>query len=228
MDAFKVFVQQLFKNFEKQPGWIPLLLLSYIVVLALHLVDRAAVAFRYPRLSAIPVEVCAVVLTYVFYLLGDALDKAVYKKKCSDGRAEDRFKPVWLQDARQKAQTAFGVRDGIYAVSIALTAAAEKEFPRMRIHIANESAKFLRSLAIPLFGFSLYCLFQGQLGVSALLLLIAGGSAVAYVYLKLWHMRELYTHVVRLKGTKYLLESSLEGVRLFFWDGTFASSAKVA
>jgi hypothetical protein len=228
MDAFKLFVQQLFKNFEKQPGWIPLLLLCYIAVPALRLLDHAAAAFRYPKLSDIPVEALAVVLTYVFYLWGDALDKAVYKKKNSDGSFGDRFKPVWLQSARKAAQAAFGVGDGIYAASIALTAAAEKEFPRMRIHIANESAKFLRSLVIPLLGLTLYYFYQWQLLIPALLLLIAGSSAVAYVYLKLWHMRDLYTHVVQLKGTKHFLELSLEGVRLFFWDGTFVSSAKLA
>ena len=156
MDALKLFVQQLFKNFEKQPGWIPLLLLSYIAVPAFHLLDHAASTLRYPRLSSTPVEVLAVVLTYVFYLLGDALDKAVYKKKNPDGSVGDRFKPIWLQDARNTARKAFGVHDGIYPASLALTTAAEKEFPRMRIHIANESAKFLRSLVIPLFGVSLY------------------------------------------------------------------------
>jgi hypothetical protein len=175
-----------------------------------------------------PVEILAVVLTYIFYLLGDALDKAVYKRKRSDGRVEDRFRPLWLQDAHRKAQEAFGVRDGVYAASIALTTVAENEFPRMRIHMANESAKFLRSLVIPLFIISLYYFFRGRLGVPALLLLIAGGSGIAYVYLKLWHMRELYTHVVRLKGTKNLLDPSLEGIRLFFWDGTFASSARLS
>jgi len=109
---------------------------------------------------------------------------------------------------------------------MALTIAAEKEFPRLRIHVANEFAKFVRSLVIPLVALSAYFFLQRRLGIPALLLLIAGGSIVSYVYLKLWHMYDLYTHVVRLKG-EHLLDPTLEGVRLFFWNGTFAGSAKL-
>ena len=94
MEPFKLFVQQLFKNFGKQPGWIPLLLLLYIAIPTFHLIEHAAAAFGHPGLSAIPVEALAVILTYVFYQLGDALDKAVYKKSDPNGNLQDRFKPV--------------------------------------------------------------------------------------------------------------------------------------
>jgi hypothetical protein len=227
MDALKLFVQQLVKNLEKQPGWVPLLLLSYVAMPFLHVSERVALAFRYSQISRIPMEVLAVLFTYVLYLLGDALDKAVWKRKRSDGRVKDRFTFRRLKDARDKAQDAFGVQEGIYAASMALTTAAEKEFPRTRIHIANESAKFLRSLAIPMCVISLYYLFQGRLVISSLLLLVAVLTVSTYVYLKSWHMQELYIHVIRLKGMPNLVEANLAGIRLFFWDGIFVSSAKL-
>lgn len=225
MDALKVFIQQLFKNFEKQPGWIPLLVLCYVLVSVFHLPEYAARLFELPRLSSLPAEVLAVLLTYVFYILGDALDKAIFKKQRPDGSLTDRFKPAWLSAAREHAQATLGVREGIYAASIALSNAADKEFPRLRIHIANESAKFLRSLVIPLLAISLYLLSQTQFLFFVLLVLLAAASSVAYVYLKLWHMHELYAHVVRLKRTNHLHEALLENVCLFFWDGVFAGSA---
>ena len=227
MDALKLFVKQLFKNFEKQPGWVPLLFLSYITVPAFHLLDHAAAVFRYHRLSEVPTEVVAVVLTYVFYLTGDALDKPVFKW-IRAGKS-DRFKSIPLHKATEDAQKALGVGDGIYSASMALTTAAEKQFPKSSIHIANETAKFIRSLVIPLVCFSGgYYLYRRQVAIPALLLLIAGGSTFAYLYLKLWHMCKLYHHVVVLKGkAEQFGQESLGGVRLFFWEGTFAGSAKM-
>jgi hypothetical protein len=126
MDALKLFTQQLFKNFEKQPGCVLLLVLCYILVPAFHILGYAARAFEYPRLSTVPAEVLAVLVTYVFYILGDAFDKAVFKKRRPDGSLTDRFKPAWLRAAREHAQATLGVSDGVYAASMALVNAAEK------------------------------------------------------------------------------------------------------
>jgi len=86
-----------------------------------HLGSRGS-SFSLPRLSGVPTEVVAVVLTYVLYLIGDALDKPVFKR-ISAGKG-DRFKSIPLPEAREDAQKNFGVRDGIYSASMALTAAA--------------------------------------------------------------------------------------------------------
>jgi len=86
-----------------------------------HLGSRGS-SFSLPRLSGVPTEVVAVVLTYVLYLIGDALDKPVFKR-ISAGKG-DRFKSIPLREAREDAQKNFGVRDGIYSASMALTAAA--------------------------------------------------------------------------------------------------------
>jgi hypothetical protein len=46
MDALKVFIQQLFKNFQKQPGWIPLLVEAFLGMKPLELLELSRRPWR--------------------------------------------------------------------------------------------------------------------------------------------------------------------------------------
>lgn len=87
-------------------------------------------------------ELWAGVLTLVLFLLGDALDKSIYKP------LEDRLAPEALRTARKAAQSTLQIHDGIYDVAKAVAMAAGS-FQRFSIQFLNETAKFLRSLVLP-------------------------------------------------------------------------------
>src|ERR1700682_5276883 len=132
MKALEEFVSALKENTAKAPGWLPLLILCY---LGFSLVPEGATIFGASLKSHAELIVPSV--TLLFYVLGDLLDKPLFKPLT---------RRLLLKD-QQKAKDALELENGIYRVSKALAIAAKSyEGPWQ---VKNESAKFLRSLVIP-------------------------------------------------------------------------------
>jgi hypothetical protein len=132
-NPLKELLNQFAKNAKKAPGWLPLLILCYLGFIMVP--DDATVLGLSLRTHK---ELVVTAVTLFLYMLGDAFDKPVFK----------RLSPKWLDDYRQKAETALSLKDGIYRVSKALAVAAEK-YEGSWIQVKNESAKLFRSLILP-------------------------------------------------------------------------------
>ena len=194
-ESLKVFAKQLGKNAEKQPGWIYLLATIYFVLQAFGVptqVDIAGLRLTVPKLSA---EIWATLLTLVLYQVGDALDIVTFKKRDEKGNWVDRFQPESLKDAIAAARAKFGVKDGIYDVSMKILEKAKQA--KFSVHFLNEMAKFFRSLIAPVLavaiGLSLKLTMPWALLLVAVALLCAYVLAVhVYPRLKNLHRINLY------------------------------------
>jgi len=215
MNALKTFIGQLAENLAKQPGWIPLLILSYVLLpLAGHPVKISA----FGHAVELSDEFLAATLTLVFYCVGDALDKCVYKP------LERRLPSRFLVKVRQDAQNRLKIQDGIYVVAKAVASAA-RSIRSTLAHFLNELAKFLRSLVAPAVGVGIWCaLSRETLWAEAF---IAGGVVLIPIYavFKAAHMRTLYQCTERFVADRKFHVEDVGGMRLFFWDGALVGSA---
>jgi hypothetical protein len=229
-ESLKIFVKQLGKNVEKQPGWIYLLAATYLVLYAYgvpcHL-DIAGWQLTVPKLSA---EIWATLLTFVLYQVGDALDKVTFKRRDKEGKWVDRFQPESLKKAIGDAQEQYKVNEGIYDVSMKILEKAQQA--KFSVHFLNEMAKFFRSLIAP--GFVIAIVLSLKLTLPWALLSIALTLVCAYVLavqvyprLKNLHRINLYEAVVKLptEDQAKITSQDLGSVRMFFWEGTLVATA---
>lgn len=220
-EALKTIGKQLTENFTKQPGWAPLLVITYLVLY-----------FGDPRLPVVKsVDFWSTLLTFIFYQIGDALDKITFKKRDAEGKWHDRF-PITKEI--EAARTEFGVKDGIYDVSMKIL---EKAGRTNSVHFLNESAKTFRSVLLPLLGLAIW--YSWKLTTFHLLLVpialaLLGFYVFAWQVYPRWknlHRIKLYEAVVVLLSeteTKGKITChQLGGVRLFFWEGSLVATAAV-
>ena len=222
MDAFKVVASQFFKDLEKSPGWIPLLVLILVVADVVHMPSSICV-------FGVPVsrELLASLLTLILYLLGDAIDDLVFKKRDGDEvSTRERYKKKYRTELSTAAQELEVDSHGMYALALKLSKAAEKERESIWIHVPNEAAKFLRSLIVPLALLGFYCFFRCCWITGGILLLTSAAALFVYPYLKVRHIRRLYSSAIAIAGNKEKLDRrAADGVLLFFWDGKFVEAA---
>jgi hypothetical protein len=216
MKALNKFVDQLAKNAAKQPGWVPLLIFCYLVLPFIELPTSIQLIGRSVELSQ---ELWAGVVTLVLFLIGDALDKGVYKA------LEPRVSSRALVTARNAARSTLEIHDGIYDIAKSLATAAGV-FQTFTIQFLNETAKFLRSLVVPtvVIGVGFASTGRAILGVS---LIIAAVLLIPlYGWMKAAHIRHLYDMVPVLKVDKQRCHiEDVGAVRLFFWEGILVGSA---
>jgi hypothetical protein len=223
MEALKVIVKQFAKNVEELPGWIPLLVASYLVLAFLGVREEFEVLHRPLK---VPAEVFATVGTLVLYLAGDAIDKGAFNR--IDRSFLKRWFPDWLEKTREDARDALGVQEGIYSVS-KLLAVAAGHYQRLSIQVANEAAKFLRSISLPLLiiGVWWYCCKSSHARIGMLIAAFGIITFPAYVYLKALHMRKLYLWASHLPEKLEYQTQDLADLRLFFWEGELVASAMI-
>jgi len=226
---WKPLLDALAENATKAPGWLPLLILCYV---AFMLLPEGTNIFGFHLKSHEELIVPGV--TLALYVLGDLLDKLLFKS----------ITRRWLEEDQKKAKKALELEDGIYRVSKALAIAAKNYEGSWRVK--NESAKFLRSLVIPSagLGFVLVVRSQVALGITA----VAAGILffLFYIWLKASHIKDLYRlseKVVCKRDCNGHFKNCKEGcgddckehfkyeacnlsdrVRLFFWDGELVGS----
>jgi hypothetical protein len=224
MHPIKFAFDQLLKEFEKAPGWIPLYILTLIVAELIHLPEKVHFAGRNLPLS---VEIVAGAITLLMYLLGDALDNVIFKSLVTkDGKKKIATRPFFKKQYEKKLSTAADKLEtdtsGMYALSLKLAAAAEKERKTLFIHLPNEGAKFLRSLIVPSAIAALYEFICAHYLMAAGFLVLCSASLMIYPELKVVHLRKLYSWVgdITADGEKYL-RRPVAGIPLFFWDGKF-------
>lgn len=216
MKALNKFVDQLARNASKQPGWVPLLILCYLVLPFFGLPTSVQLIGRNVELSQ---ELWAGLVTLVLFLIGDALDKGVYKA------LEPRVSPRALATARNAARSTLEIHDGIYDIAKALATAAGV-FQTFSIQFLNETAKCLRSLVVPsiVVGVGFASTGRATLGVG---LIVAAVLLIPfYAWMKAAHIRYLYDTVPVLKADKVKCHiAALGALRLFFWEGILVGSA---
>jgi hypothetical protein len=226
-NALKEFAKQFSKNVAEKPGWVPLLILVYLVLSAGLPGTITLFGFRLTVPEKFS-EILAVAIAFLCYDLGDSLDKAVFKKRQASGFT-DRFKPGWVECARTKARSALQLRSGIYAASMALCKAAEKKGSKIAIvHLFNESAKFIRSLVLPLAVMAIFCLCQA-LYLRALGLFVAALVCIPlFLFLKLWHIGRLYLSAANVKeqNPAECKVEPLGSFNLLFWEGVLIGSGE--
>jgi hypothetical protein len=219
--ATNTFLKQLWKNVERQPGWVPLLIGYYLL---LARVPETSTLFSVPVRKNL--DLIVAVLTFLSYQVGDAIDKPIFRN----------FDGSWLDErlrfvigSRNKARAAFGVSKGVYRVSKDILSAADS-YDGSWAHLVNEFAKFLRSAAIPII---LLPLLPATIpaGPFWVRVLVALAVFSAYLVLKPLHMRLLYGRAIaqknpkEVKASKYSECDLANGSRLFFWDGRLVTSA---
>jgi hypothetical protein len=222
MDAFKTLVKQFTKNFEKLPGWVPLLIVVYAI--AAMLPEDATIfglSLKDHR------EILVSLVTLIAYQLGDAIDKAIYKPYVE--RLLDRRFPVLVDRPRVDARKALGIQEGVYQLAKNLADAAG-EYQGTKIHLWNELAKFARSVALPLILVPLF--LRSENHPWFMVLPVMGvGFFVVYLVLKPLHIGLLYRKINDLIGKnvdgKYACHDLPSGIRLFFWDGVFVASERL-
>ena len=229
--ALKEIGKQLTENLAKQPGWVPLLAIIYLVLNCGKLPPLLPVE-KY-------VEVWATALTYAFYLFGDALDKITFKVRDAEGKWVDLF-PLKEIKRAQDAQYEFGVTDGIYDVSMKILV---KAWRANWVIFWNETAKTFRSLLLPLglvglAGYAIgssskFTLLWAQVVIALVLLTLPTLYVLAYQVYPRWknhHRLKLYEEIVAWvrdpdnKGK--ITYQQLGGVRMFFWGGTLVATAR--
>ncbi len=222
MDAPIIVVKQWLKNFDKSPGWFPLLVAITAALELAQVVPRdVTVAGRTVPMST---EIVAGVLTLLLYQIGDAIDELVFKTSTPEGpKTRSRYLARYCI-SQGDAQKLLGIEDGVYDVSLGLANASEKIRTTLWIHFFNEWAKFLRALIVPLIGVAGWCVGKGRFGWAVVALAGAGGLTWIYPLLKTTHIRRLYKTIPTLMGAEYK-RRNLADLRMFFWKGTLVGSA---
>jgi hypothetical protein len=205
-------LDDLTKNIKKAPGWVPLSITCYLLLQILPPNARVLGISLHEHK-----EIVILLATLTLYLLGDALDEALF----------DRLPLPKLEVYRKKAREVLCMDKGYYEVAKALVVTA-KRYEGSWIQVENEAAKFFRSMGCFTIIASVVLLMQTRLLWSTAMLLLTPLLIVNYVLLKAAHMRDIYGLVadVLTKSTdNYSVQQLPNGVRLFFWAGKLASSA---
>src|ERR1044071_6751476 len=117
--AWKTFAKQLGKNAEKKPGWMYLLVATYLAIPLTGLPPTLALRQWSVR---VPNELWATLIALVAYGVGDALDKVTFKRLTRDAQDkpvwEPRYAPTALTTAKKKAEGHLGINAGVYDVSM--------------------------------------------------------------------------------------------------------------
>jgi len=196
------------------PGWVPLYLLAFMAVNWWRPPESVAWLGHDIPIST---ELIAALATALLYKLGDILDSAIYKPL-----ETSLFQSVDV--SRKAARGEFGIDDAIYPVMKRLASAAGR-FHGWRIGFRNETAKLLRSLILPLFGFGLSLLLNGLRRPGGLLLASAALLTVGYAWLKALHIRSLYDEANALRRHQKFHVIDVNEARLFYWDSQLVASA---
>jgi hypothetical protein len=213
--ALKAALDDLTKNLKKAPGWVPLSIACYLLFqLVPPNTQFLGIALHSHK------EVVILLATLALYLLGDALDEALF----------DRLKLSSLDEPRAKVKQRLLMKKGYYEVAKALVVAAEK-YHGTWIEVKNEAAKFLRSMGCLAAISAIVLLTQTQFLWSAVLLIFTPILISMYVILKAAHMRDIY-FLVANELVRSIPSCSVQElpnrVRLLFWDGKLATSAPPA
>lgn len=126
---------------------------------------------------------------------------------------------------REAAEGALGVGNGLYQVALKLITAGAKHLGKLAIHAPNEAAKCLRALILPLaiLAVHFYLEARGDLALRCL----AGALVLLlfYPFLKVWHIRLLYSAAKKLtEHTDHYSDEELGKMRLVFWDQNLVGS----
>lgn len=142
-------------------------------------------------------ELPAGVLTLLLYAVGDVLD----------------------------GESRNGSRRGVYSVALKLVGAGGKPLGKLAIHFPNETDKFLRSFILPLAVLSVFLFSGGRADRAAACMAGALLLLPAYLLLKVFHLRRLYSTASGLASDKGRCDTPALGrVRLVFWDGELVGS----
>lgn len=216
----KTLVDQLIKNVKQAPGWVPLVLVCYLLW-PVAAEDVARIDNDMNQHKAVIVLFVA----WLLYVVGDALDKATFPRETEEGVCGWKWlAPAALENSKDKIKEALSLDSGYYDVSKALAESAEM-YKGSGIQVKNELAKFLRSIVLPLLLLGLFLLFLRNQEFWGIFAFIAS-PLLFFVYgrLKAQHMDDLYVLAEKLsKKDKYTV-SDIDGIRLFFWKGKLVSS----
>lgn len=220
-------VEPIIENVTRSPGWAYLLMLVSLVTLGFKL--------QLPLVGQINFHNASLVLTttYVFYLVGDWIDKRTYKTK--DGK--ERYQPYRLKKARADARKSLGVYEGSYKVAMAILKTSEQGY--LSVYALNELAKTFRGLILPVFAiFSCYA-YKDFTPIAAIELILIYASIAwlasfwIYPHLKQRHIILLYEKVEKLCADKpethveiVEINNGLIGIATFFWEGIAVVTAK--
>lgn len=218
LDGIKTSVGQLFKDFDKAPGWGYLLAAVFLWLHLFRLNDKIDLPAWIT--IPIPVEVIAIVVTFVLYQLGDAIDEFVFKERVGDKRSTRPCFKAGYQVESGKAQEALGVGEsGLYSLATNLAAAAEKERGKVLVYFSNEMAKFMRSLFFLLGLLGIFYLLIREFSVGVMFLVSAVIAFISYPWLKVLHVKRLYKLAEDLtQHSKRYNCKETNGVRLYFWN----------
>lgn len=226
-------LSQLTKNVKQAPGWVPLVVVCYLVF-----------EMGGPDVSVLGVNLAehgnfvVVAIAFFLYALGDAVDQAVWTF----------IEPVRLGASKERVREVLGIHNGIYNVSKALALEAGK-YTGSWIQAKNEAAKFSRSLVLPCLVSAPVVLYIDFTSPWAWVLVVAGpAGALCYRELKASHIFDLYgvpsDLQIETAPTRGRMREEKEGdpdptcsealryqvhdlppnIRLFFWDGQFVAS----
>jgi hypothetical protein len=220
------------KPFGSMPGWSLLLLASYWFANTGQPQKLAKERFGLGEVE-ISETALVLILTLVFYLIGDWLDEIVYKKRVTVPAAESssgkeeyipcpRFDPGWVNRERSAAREALGIQDGSYRVAMALLDAAGKS---NGVKFANESGKFFRSLVVPFLLSGIFGLCVTSIEGRGWLLGSALVALAIYILLKQFHIWLLYRRAKGMTSDKKFRSETLGEFILFFWDARLLGSA---
>ena len=224
MAALKLVWNQLIKDLDKSPGWVPLLVTFLIIVDFFPLPDHVQLFHLTIPLSA---EVLAGAATWLFYQFGDALDEWRFKTTV-DGKLQTRpalkamYKPQY-----DRVVDLLGVKDGTYSTALLLLDAARKESAISWVYYQNELAKWLRGLIVPFFLLAVYAALTASYVAAALSLVISATLCHAYPYLKVAHIRRVYSTFLTLANHRNFLLTEVNETRLIFWERVFVAGTNV-
>lgn len=224
-NPLKTLFQQLWKNLESLPGWVPL-------VAAIEL--GVAAAPEGATYLGLPLErygeLIVGTLSFLAYQFGDALDKPFFKNfKGSSWEHWLKIIRIDVPGARNAFIARVQVKDGSYSVALDLLKAGG-EYAGSWVHGCNELAKFFRSAVLPVIALPLLPVYASvelsqRIVLAAVLFLF-------YLLLKPWHMQLLYSRTLEMlqedeKGQKFGTLDLDNGIRLFFWKGSLVTSARL-
>ena len=96
------------------------------------------------------------------------------------------------------------------------------------VQIKNESAKFFRSLILPLIIYGFWTIYTEKITIKILYVLMGLVLIKVYGTLKGWHMSNLYSRVAKLvTEDKYQSISLNDKIQLHLWDGKLLTTSKI-